>query len=47
VFSGGWITGNVCWQITSTDVGSLVVYYEPSYPYDAKNRVFFSLTAGR
>ena len=42
VFPGGSVTGNVCWEIRSSDVGSLVMYYDPVY--DRSERRYFSLT---
>jgi hypothetical protein len=41
VFSGGTITGNVCWSVGSEDVDSLVMYYRNA---DQDERVFLSLT---
>lgn len=41
VFSGGTITGNVCWSIESGDTESLVMYFRNA---DQDNRVFLSLT---
>ncbi|HEX7099466.1 MAG TPA: hypothetical protein VF377_09490 [Acidimicrobiia bacterium] len=42
-FPGGSISGNVCWNVWSEDVGSLVMIAEESFTFD-ENRVFFSLT---
>ena len=42
VFPGGSVTGNVCWEVRSSDVGSLVMYYDPVY--DRSERRYFSLT---
>ena len=41
VFPGGSVTGNVCWEVRSSDVGSLVMYYDPAY--DRSERRYFSL----
>ena len=42
VFPGGSVTGNVCWEVRSSDVGSLVMFYDPVY--DRSERRYFSLT---
>lgn len=41
-FPGGTITGNVCWNIQSTDAESLVMIAEETLTFD-ETRVFFSL----
>ena len=41
VFTGGTITGNVCWSIRSTDAASLVLYDDPIQT--APMRLFFAL----
>lgn len=41
VFTGGTITGNVCWQIRSVDASSLVVFDEPIQ--SVPKRLFFAL----
>ena len=46
IFSGGNITGNLCWQVPSSEVSSLVLFYDPdSARFDNKlaARRFFSL----
>lgn len=43
-FPGGTITGNVCWNIQSSDVASLVMIAEESFNLD-DTRQFFSLTS--
>ncbi len=42
VFTGGTISGNECWAVRSSDVGSLVMYDDPFLGNDA-NRKFFAL----
>lgn len=42
VFSGGTITGNVCWDIVSSDAGSLVMY-DDSFAYHQPPRIYFAL----
>lgn len=42
-FPGGTIIGNVCWNVRSADVGSLVMIAEESFTPD-QDRVFFSIT---
>src|SRR5439155_3913312 len=29
LFTGGTATGNVCWQVTSSDAAGLIMYYDP------------------
>lgn len=43
VFSGGIITGNICWSIASADANSLVMYDSP-FLGDRNRRLYFSLT---
>lgn len=42
-FPGGTITGNVCWNIQSSDAASLVMIAEESFTFD-DTRAFFALT---
>lgn len=42
VFTGGTIAGNECWEVRTSDVGSLVMYDGPFLGNDA-NRKFFAL----
>ena len=43
-FSGDTGTGNVCWQISTADADSLVLFDNVSYsPMDPSQRVFFAL----
>ena len=50
VFPGGSVTGNVCWAVRSSDVGSLVMFYTPlsdfsiNYRYNPADRRYFALT---
>jgi hypothetical protein len=41
VFSGGTVTGNICWQVATSDVPSLVMYDNGQA---ADERIFFALT---
>jgi hypothetical protein len=43
VFSGGTITGNICFSVNSTDVDSLVMFTEDFVTFDDDIRVWFSL----
>jgi hypothetical protein len=43
VFTGGTITGNVCWAIRSSDAGSLVMYDDPFLGNSASKK-FFALS---
>lgn len=43
VFTGGTITGNVCWQVRSGDAAGLVLYDAPSTLTRNSERVFLSL----
>jgi hypothetical protein len=44
VFPGGTITGNLCWQVPSTEVGSLVLYHEYFFAGSGNEvRTFFAL----
>lgn len=40
VFSGGRITGNICYSVRKTDVRSLLLFYEPSFSFTDR-QVFF------
>jgi len=40
VFTGGTITGNLCWDIASSDAASLILYFTP---FLSSNHVFFAL----
>ncbi len=42
-FPGGTITGNICWNIQSTDAASLVMIVEELFNFD-DTRAFFALT---
>ena len=42
VFSGGTISGNVCWSVKSSDAAALVMFDDE--PYEASDRVWFTLT---
>ncbi len=42
VFEGGSAELNVCWSVPKDEVGSLVMYVEPSFSFD-EERVWFSL----
>ena len=42
LFAGGTVEGNVCWQISSGDADSLMVFLEPE-GYSDRNRTWFSL----
>jgi hypothetical protein len=42
VFSGGTITGNVCFAVKKSDVRSLLLFYEPSFSID-DTEVFFAV----
>jgi hypothetical protein len=44
VYTGGTISGNVCWQIRSSDAESLVMYYETWW--SDSERVFLALYEG-
>lgn len=43
VFTGGAIEGNVCWQVRSDEVDSLVMYSEDYVTYDRDRQVWFAL----
>ncbi len=43
VFSGGTITGNVCWSVRSTDVQSLVLILDEGFGFDGE-RFFLALS---
>jgi hypothetical protein len=43
VFSGGVITGNVGWEIRSSDANALVMYDEPMSLFGNDDRVFMAL----
>lgn len=43
VFTGGTITGNVCWQITSSDATGLVMY-DDAFLAPESDRVYFALS---
>ncbi len=43
VFTGGMVSGNICWSVRSEDVASLVMYIEPLFSFDESERVFFAL----
>ena len=42
VFEGGTIEGNVCFQVRTEDVDSLVLFVEPFFSFD-DDRIFFAL----
>jgi hypothetical protein len=42
VFSGGRLTGNICFSVRSTDVASLLLLYEPFFSLGS-SEVFFKL----
>ena len=42
VFAGGTVTGNVCWEVRTGDIDSLVMYYDPND--NSRERRYFSLT---
>jgi hypothetical protein len=42
VFSGGKLTGNICFSVKKTDVPSLLVYVEPAFSF-SDTQVFFKL----
>ena len=42
VFPGGSVSGNICFEVRSSEVGSLVMFYDPVY--DRSERRYFSLT---
>jgi hypothetical protein len=42
VFQGGTLSGNLCWAVKSSDVGSLVMFDDPVNAED-EDRVFFAL----
>ena len=43
VFTGGMVSGNLCWSVRSEDVASLVMYIQPLFSSDESDRVFFAL----
>lgn len=43
VFPGGMIIANVCFQVQSGDVDSLVLYIEDFFSFDSDSRVYFAL----
>lgn len=43
LFTGGTATGNVCWQVTSSDAAGLIMYYDPIVSFNDKDRVYFAL----
>ena len=43
LFTGGTVEGNICWQIASTDAGSLVMFLEPDSIRSDGERTWFSL----
>ncbi len=43
VFTGGTIRGNVCWQVTASDAGALLMYDDP-FTFDPVLRIYFRLT---
>lgn len=43
LFPGGEAQVNACWQISSADADSLVMYIEPSFSFDGGDRVFFAI----
>lgn len=45
LFAGGHIEFNVCWQVTASDAGSLVMYVEDFVNFDAED-TWFSLGLG-
>lgn len=42
-FLGGTVTGNLCWSVSSEQVGSLVMFVEPSFSFNGE-RVWFALS---
>jgi hypothetical protein len=44
LFPGGEVAYNVCWQITSADEESLVMFVEPYFVTDETERAWFALT---
>ncbi|MCY4085962.1 MAG: hypothetical protein OXG37_03525 [Actinomycetia bacterium] len=41
VFTGGTVTGNICWSVRATDAASLVMFDDDAF--DEQNRVWFKL----
>lgn len=42
VFTGGTLTGNLCWEVVRSDVDTLVMYYNRSFP--RLQQTFFALS---
>lgn len=43
VFTGGTVTGNLCWSVTTDDAGSLILMVKAAFGFD-EERVFFEIS---
>lgn len=43
VFTDGTVSGNICWEVQTNDINSLIMFIDPYFSFDDSERVFMLL----